>query len=289
MHQDQRIGLALGVLLIGASAAFFFRNETLERPKSPQLQHAEQLDERIADKATRPYLQGIEAVESNGKRLRSVSNRQNEEAGDDADHSSYWSPSVRKPRANFTELESDVQELDPIPVPSDGMRTHGLTQTDGGQEKKDPKSEETSADNHIVQKGETLSSISAKRLGNPGRFLEIFEANRDQLKDANDLKQGMVLRLPEQRGEASKSLASQGRRLPGSSSSLEPTSRGEGSVPSSISRPSSAPQGEIDEQLTRSDSAQPQAEHRTDSTTGESSSRKFVAARRFTPPARPRQ
>ena len=64
MHQDQRIGLALAVLLIGACAAFFFRNETVDVSNAPRLKHAQELDDRIAERTTRPYLKGIETVEA---------------------------------------------------------------------------------------------------------------------------------------------------------------------------------------------------------------------------------
>ena len=38
MNQDQRIGLALGVLLVGACSALFFRNETRKLPNAPKLE-----------------------------------------------------------------------------------------------------------------------------------------------------------------------------------------------------------------------------------------------------------
>ena len=74
MHQDQRIGLALGVLLIGACAALFFRNETRERVETPRLQHAQELDDRIAERTTRPYLKGVEAVEAGAEPSRAEIN-----------------------------------------------------------------------------------------------------------------------------------------------------------------------------------------------------------------------
>ena len=79
MHQDQRIGLALAVLLIGACAAFFFRNETVDVSNAPRLKHAQELDDRIAERTTRPYLKGIETVEAADRaRTRTVADRQSE-------------------------------------------------------------------------------------------------------------------------------------------------------------------------------------------------------------------
>src|SRR6188768_4297681 len=76
VHQDQRIGLALGVLLLGAAGAFFFRHEAKPGPESPRLRTAKQLDARIAEKSISPYLQGIEDVDPpKGTAARSVSDR----------------------------------------------------------------------------------------------------------------------------------------------------------------------------------------------------------------------
>ena len=50
---------------------------------------------------------------------------------------------------------------------------------------------------HRVRKGETLSALAQRYLGDSRRFLELFEANRHLLKDPNDLRAGMVIRIPE--------------------------------------------------------------------------------------------
>ncbi len=49
---------------------------------------------------------------------------------------------------------------------------------------------------HRVQPGETLSGLARRYLGSSTRFREIFEVNRDLLRDPNDLKAGMVIRIP---------------------------------------------------------------------------------------------
>jgi nucleoid-associated protein YgaU len=50
---------------------------------------------------------------------------------------------------------------------------------------------------HVVSKGETLSTISAKYYGSTNKWLKIFEANRSLLKDANKLRPGIKLIIPE--------------------------------------------------------------------------------------------
>lgn len=229
MHQDQRIGLALGVLLIGACAAFFFRNETVDVSSSPRLRNAQELDDRIAERSTKPYLKGIEVVESADRaRTRTVADRQSEAEDVDEDHGrSYWSPTdsvggkksagQRKPRASLSEIDSDIEELDPIAVPSDHANPFDKTRKNetstpnvGTGRTSDSANDEGST--YVVQKGETLSSIAAKRLGNPNRYRELFEANQDQLNDINDLKSGMTLRIPQTRNESnSKPMPSKSR------------------------------------------------------------------------------
>ncbi|HEY0604094.1 MAG TPA: LysM peptidoglycan-binding domain-containing protein [Herpetosiphonaceae bacterium] len=49
---------------------------------------------------------------------------------------------------------------------------------------------------HIVQSGETLGSIARLGLGDAGRWREIFDLNRDRVKDPNVLRSGQELRVP---------------------------------------------------------------------------------------------
>ncbi len=50
---------------------------------------------------------------------------------------------------------------------------------------------------HIVRPGETLSGISHKYYGTPGQWRKIFEANRGTLKDANTVRSGTRLIIPD--------------------------------------------------------------------------------------------
>lgn len=51
-------------------------------------------------------------------------------------------------------------------------------------------------DQHTVQEGESLWTIARDVYGSGARWKDLFDANRDQLKDADQLKRGMVLRIP---------------------------------------------------------------------------------------------
>lgn len=232
MHQDQRIGLALGVLLVGACAAFFFRNEARIAPETPRLQHAQQLDDRIAERSTRPYLKGIETVEASDRRRQADANQE----------TSSWNPLVafggKKssddlagpsklsiPKPDDT---SEVEELAPLTIsdPSVGATDSNANVNENSKvEAHSPRDSNghTAERTHVVQRGETLSSIATKTLGNPSRYHEIFEANQDQLSDPNDVKLGMILRIPSSHHEqATRTQPVRPRREPTRSNVVEP-------------------------------------------------------------------
>src|SRR5262245_20611318 len=50
---------------------------------------------------------------------------------------------------------------------------------------------------YTVQSGDTLSGIAKKFLGNPNDYMDIFNANRDQLTDPDKIKPGQVLKVPQ--------------------------------------------------------------------------------------------
>ena len=49
---------------------------------------------------------------------------------------------------------------------------------------------------HTVVKGDTLSAIAKKTLGNANRYMEIFEANKPMLSNPDKIYPGQVLRIP---------------------------------------------------------------------------------------------
>ena len=50
---------------------------------------------------------------------------------------------------------------------------------------------------YTVQPGDTLSGIAKKFLGNANEYMDIFNANRDQLTDPDMIKPGQVLKIPQ--------------------------------------------------------------------------------------------
>ena len=53
------------------------------------------------------------------------------------------------------------------------------------------------ASTYTVQAGDTLSAIAKRLLGNANAYMDIFNANRDQLKDPDQIKPGQVLKSPQ--------------------------------------------------------------------------------------------
>ena len=53
------------------------------------------------------------------------------------------------------------------------------------------------ADTYTVKAGDTLSKIAKELLGDANAYMEIFNANKDQLSDPGKIKPGQVLKIPQ--------------------------------------------------------------------------------------------
>jgi len=49
---------------------------------------------------------------------------------------------------------------------------------------------------YTVKSGDTLSRIAKEMLGDANAYMDIFNANRDQLSDPDKIKPGQVLKIP---------------------------------------------------------------------------------------------
>ena len=49
---------------------------------------------------------------------------------------------------------------------------------------------------YTVKSGDTLGEIAQRELGSAGKYMEIFNANKDQLTDPDKIKPGQVLKIP---------------------------------------------------------------------------------------------
>jgi nucleoid-associated protein YgaU len=55
----------------------------------------------------------------------------------------------------------------------------------------------SSGTTYTVKAGDTLSKIAKQFLGDGNAYMDIFEANRDQLSDPDQIKPGQVLKIPQ--------------------------------------------------------------------------------------------
>jgi nucleoid-associated protein YgaU len=53
---------------------------------------------------------------------------------------------------------------------------------------------------YTVKSGDTLSRIAKEKLGDANAYMEIFNANKDQLSDPDKIKPGQVLKIPQAAG-----------------------------------------------------------------------------------------
>ena len=53
------------------------------------------------------------------------------------------------------------------------------------------------AQTYTVKSGDTLSKIAKEHLGNANAYMDIFNANKDQLADPDKIQPGQVLKIPQ--------------------------------------------------------------------------------------------
>jgi len=209
MHRDLKIGLSLGVLLVGVVGAFFFRREPLEAPQAPELVSAEELDAQIAEKPRIPYLTGVE-FEKPQPAAAPARPRLTQEP-----------PPTQFQLPDFlAEEDSALQKAqlarrssapDPISSPADSTAganivagpahnrvwqtssssRQGTTITPASTQVPGPRT-------HVIQSGDTLSGLASRYLGSSARYDEIYQANRDVLPNPNRLPLGVTITIPEE-------------------------------------------------------------------------------------------
>lgn len=166
MHRDTKLGLALGMLVIGFAVAFCF-------PRAPASHVAESevlASPELAFIPVKAYPSAVDAADESTSRPGPTS----------ADAT----PSVPEP----------VQE---VPVPEPEVSTEVNPATVEVQATGEAPAIEPVVRLHQVQVGETLSGIALKYLGSSQRYYEIYEANQDQLSTPDAVKVGMALRIPD--------------------------------------------------------------------------------------------
>jgi nucleoid-associated protein YgaU len=80
-----------------------------------------------------------------------------------------------------TEVVADIR------VSEAGMAAWNAKQASGG----------ATPQTYTVKAGDTLSKIAKQFLGDANAYMEIFNANRDQLRDPNQIQPGQQLKIPQ--------------------------------------------------------------------------------------------
>jgi LysM repeat protein len=71
--------------------------------------------------------------------------------------------------------------------PQQGASTQSIPQ---------PTPAKASMKTYTVKSGDTLGEIAKRELGSANKYMDIFNANRDQLSDPDKIKPGQVLKMP---------------------------------------------------------------------------------------------
>lgn len=171
MHRDHKLGLALGVLLVGFAAALCCPREQPVGLDGLSLKQTEQIDERIEQLPIRAYTSADRQLSS-------------------ADHSD---PSAPPPVADANRAFA-LPPPDPIPDGDDRSAPGSHFPQDTAESP--PSATPPRFQRYVVRPGDTLSTIAARFLGSSQRYAVLFEANRDVLANPNDLRAGMELRIP---------------------------------------------------------------------------------------------
>lgn len=240
MHYDKKIAFALGILLVGVVGALFFRRESAE--VTPQLADAGALAERIRDKPIRPYeLPQTRSAVVQARSSSSAKPPRKQRAGRSLPPDSFDGAFPQDLR--ITQRQSVPQDsrssgkngssrlgppepLSPqdhrsglriarMPPPdrNAGWKPQKKTTTVSARKKSTGKTaaQTVSRRNEVaeeiryrVQAGDTLWGLALHFLGSSRRYREIFEANRNLLRDPDDLRPGMVLRIPRHSRQTSK-------------------------------------------------------------------------------------
>ncbi|MCA9067282.1 MAG: LysM peptidoglycan-binding domain-containing protein [Planctomycetaceae bacterium] len=268
MHRDKKIGFALGILLVGIVAAFFFRNEPDPFAELPPLDDPAALDGQIAEKPISPYTDDPNAPVVNGANAR---------AGNQWDLPEFYKPNAPNGAPGPSSPVSPgapapIELAEPVPEPTDTPKTNinvgnpfggptvpsqpdsklpgneawtavpdnptpssptpaqpqppsNLVQQEQPQTPPVTQNLDTPPTFYKIKQGDTLSVLAETHLGTSRRYMEIYQANRDKLRNPDDIKVGMTIRIPSRvsfQDKPANSPSAEATNQPGALESLGP-------------------------------------------------------------------
>jgi LysM repeat protein len=173
----------LGELADPVRAIYHFDRYLQYKPQSPRAPQVRQLIETAQKEFARqlpaqPYKGGLQRMD-----LVEVLKQENESLKQDL-------------MAVQVQLQDMVKSARKVPSPSAVVLSHSRTVTAASA----PVATYTDAASvprkHTVQSGDTLTTISKRYYGTSSRWIDIFQANRDRLRNENALRVGQEIRIP---------------------------------------------------------------------------------------------
>ena len=204
MQRDMKIGMALGVALIGIVGALFFRREPEVKDKDtpPPLMNAEELDREIAGKAKAPYIKGLEEFDNAAAPVPPPTGSAAKSKDDDVKQRD---AAGRKPAVTPDPIQPSKNGAlanDQVPAHNRDWEPTGPSGSSGKKAGENQRSSPAgtnvgSGRMHVIQPGETLSALASRYLGSPARYREIYEANRNVLRSPDDVREGLSIVIPD--------------------------------------------------------------------------------------------
>lgn len=221
MHRDHKLGLALGVLVVGFAAALCFPRQGDVDQRLLQLENTAELDAEIAQLPVHAYTNADEpAAAPADPQPDAVTEPKAAEIVPDGEGdlellagapAPIGSPVTSSdPNPNVVELDFDQLAADLDHEFSPALQSDSGLGGDSSAEI--ATADERAQREYVVQPGDTLSNLAALYLGNHGRYLELFDANREVLATPDDLQPGMVLVIPKTRAQERSIQARRGSR-----------------------------------------------------------------------------
>lgn len=215
MQRDMKVGMAVGVALIGIVGALFFRREPegKDRDTPPPMKDTREIDRLIGEKGKTPYMEGVEDFPDRVAPVpppQSPSTRTKLKADTD-DAPSFLTSDEPRNRERLSRKAGPapvpVQPLNDDALASDAAYPHNRDWEPAGPSvKKGAEPQRASPAGtgsnppprtHVIQSGETLSGLAARYLGSSARYREIYEANRNVLRSPDDLRDGVTIVIPD--------------------------------------------------------------------------------------------
>jgi hypothetical protein len=182
MHCDHKLGLSLGVLIIGFAAALCFPRQRDREVVSLELEGAADLDHEIALLPVRAYTEQEAAPEMPAAPVapepEAFAFDQPVSGGDEEPLNLFAGPP------------------EPIQTTNAGASSPSNSVPATAAISPDAVAAPEALEEYTVQPGDTLSGLAARFLGSHSRYLELYEANRNVLSSPDDLQPQMKLRIP---------------------------------------------------------------------------------------------